>query len=104
MIIELIEKAEEIGWGTIAVVIAGVLMFIPTIVESWNKVLDALGLVKKKNLFRKQREKGLQQSMNISRSCKVESCQSKRSTTSNLSRSGITLPEGRMICMKNKLS
>ena len=57
MLIELIEKAENVGWGTIAVVIAGVFMFIPTIVESWNKVLDALGLVKKKNLFRKQREK-----------------------------------------------
>lgn len=57
MLIELIEKAENVGWGTIAVVIAGVFMFIPAIVESWNKVLDALGLVKKKNLFRKQREK-----------------------------------------------
>lgn len=57
MLIELIEKAENVGWGTIAVVIAGVFMFIPTIVENWNKVLDALGLVKKKNLFRKQREK-----------------------------------------------
>lgn len=57
MLIELIEKAENVGWGTIAVVIAGVFMFIPTIVEIWNKVLDALGLVKKKNLFRKQREK-----------------------------------------------
>lgn len=57
MLIELIEKAENVGWGTIAVVIAGVFMFIPTIAESWNKVLDALGLVKKKNLFRKQREK-----------------------------------------------
>ena len=57
MLIELIEKAENVGWGTIAVVIAGVFMFIPTIVESWNKVLDALWLVKKKNLFRKQREK-----------------------------------------------
>lgn len=57
MLIELIEKAENVGWGTIAVVIAGVFMFIPTIVEGWNKVLDALGLVKKKNLFRKQREK-----------------------------------------------
>lgn len=37
MLIELIEKAENVGWGTIAVVIAGVFMFIPTIVESWNK-------------------------------------------------------------------
>lgn len=57
MIIELIEKAEDIGWGTIAVVIAIAILFVPAAIESWNKFLDALGLVKKKNLFRKQREK-----------------------------------------------
>ena len=57
MIIELIEKAEDVGWGTIAVVIAIAILFVPAAIESWNKFLDALGLVKKKNLFRKQREK-----------------------------------------------
>lgn len=53
----LIEKAEEIGWGMIVLVIAIAILFVPLAVESWNKFLDALGLVKKKNLFRKQREK-----------------------------------------------
>ena len=53
----LIEKAEEIGWGMIVLVIAIAILFVPVAVESWNKFLDALGLVKKKNLFRKQREK-----------------------------------------------
>ena len=53
----LIEKAEEIGWGMIVLVIAIAILFVPVAVESWNKFLDALGLIKKKNLFRKQREK-----------------------------------------------
>lgn len=55
--LELIEKAEEIGWGMIVLVIAITILLVPVAVESWNKFLDALGLVKKKNLFRKQREK-----------------------------------------------
>lgn len=41
----------------IVLVIAIAILFVPVAVESWNKFLDALGLVKKKNLFRKQREK-----------------------------------------------
>lgn len=55
--LELIEKAGEIGWGMVVLVIVIAILFVPMAVESWNKFLDALGLVKKKNLFRKQREK-----------------------------------------------
>ena len=58
--LELIEKAEEIGWGMIVLVIAITILLVPVAVESWNKFLDALGLVKKKNLFQKLRKKEME--------------------------------------------
>lgn len=43
--LELIEKAEEIGWGMIVLVIAITILLVPVAVESWNKFLDERGVV-----------------------------------------------------------
>ena len=55
--LELIDRASAIGIGTIAVVIALAVLLIPNAIESWNRLLKSLGLVKTKNLQEAQREK-----------------------------------------------
>lgn len=55
--LELLDRASAIGWGTIIAVIALAILLIPLAVEGWNRFLKSLGLVKKKSLQEAQREK-----------------------------------------------
>ena len=55
--LELIDKAGAVGWGTVLVAIALVILLVPMAIESWNRLLKSLGLVKKKSLQEAQREK-----------------------------------------------
>lgn len=57
IMLESIDKAGAIGWGTIITVIALVIFLIPNAIEGWNRFLKSLGLVKKKSLQEAQREK-----------------------------------------------
>lgn len=55
--LELIDRASAIGWGTVLAVIALAILLVPVAVEGWNRLLKSLGLVKKKSLQEAQREK-----------------------------------------------
>lgn len=55
--LELIDRAGAVGWGTVLVAIALVILLVPMAIESWNRLLKSLGLVKKKSLQEAQREK-----------------------------------------------
>ena len=55
--LELLDRASAIGWGTVIAVIALAILLIPLAVEGWNRFLKSLGLVKKKSLQEAQREK-----------------------------------------------
>lgn len=55
--LELLDRASAIGWGTIIAVIALAILLIPLAVEGWNRFLKSLGLVKKKSLQEAQRER-----------------------------------------------
>ena len=55
--IDLIDRASAIGWGTIVSVIVLAILLIPLAIEGWNRMLKSLGLVKKKSLQEAQREK-----------------------------------------------
>ena len=55
--LDLIDKASAIGWGTVISVIVLAILLIPLAVEGWNRLLKSLGLVKKKTLQESQREK-----------------------------------------------
>ena len=55
--LELLDRASAIVWGTIIAVIALAILLIPLAVEGWNRFLKSLGLVKKKSLQEAQREK-----------------------------------------------
>ena len=55
--LELIDRASAIGWGTIIAVIVLAISLIPNAIEGWNRLLKSLGLVKKKSLQEAQREK-----------------------------------------------
>ena len=55
--LDLIDRASAIGWGTIVTVIALAILLIPLAIEGWNRMLKSLGLVKKKSLQEAQREK-----------------------------------------------
>ena len=55
--LELIDRADAVGWGTVLVAIALVILLVPMAIESWNRLLKSLGLVKKKSLQEAQREK-----------------------------------------------
>lgn len=55
--LESIDRASAIGWGTVIAVIALVIFLVPLAVESWNHFLKSLGLVKRKSLQEAQREK-----------------------------------------------
>ncbi len=54
--LDLIDRAGAIGWGTVLVVIA-LVMLVPIAIEGWNRFLKSLGLIQKKTLQEKQREK-----------------------------------------------
>ncbi len=55
--LELIDRAGAVGWGTVLVAIALVILLVPMAIEGWNRLLKSLGLVKKKSLQEAQREK-----------------------------------------------
>ena len=55
--LELIDRAGAVGWGTVLVAIALVILLVPIAIEGWNRLLKSLGLVKKKSLQEAQREK-----------------------------------------------
>lgn len=55
--LELIDRAGAVGWGTVLVAIALAILLVPMAIESWNRLLKSLGLVKKKSLQEAQREK-----------------------------------------------
>ena len=55
--LESIDRAGVIGWGTIITVIALAIFLIPNAIEGWNRFLKSLGLIKKKSLQEAQREK-----------------------------------------------
>lgn len=55
--LDLIDRAGAIGWGTVLVVIALVILLVPIAIEGWNRFLKSLGLIQKKTLQEKQREK-----------------------------------------------
>ena len=55
--LDLIDRASAIGWGTIISVIVLAILLIPMAVEGWNRLLKSLGLIKKKSLQEAQREK-----------------------------------------------
>ena len=55
--LELIDRAGAVGWGTVLVAIALVILLVPISIEGWNRLLKSLGLVKKKSLQEAQREK-----------------------------------------------
>ena len=55
--LELIDRAGAVGLGTVLVAIALVILLVPMAIESWNRLLKSLGLVKKKSLQEAQREK-----------------------------------------------
>ena len=55
--LELIDRAGAVGWGTVLVAIALVILLVPMAIESWNRLLKSLGLVKKRSLQEAQREK-----------------------------------------------
>ena len=55
--LELIDRAGAVGWGTVLVAIALVILLVPVAIENWNRFLERLGLVKKKSLQEAQREK-----------------------------------------------
>ena len=55
--LELLDRASAIGWGTIIAVIALAILLVPLAIEGWNRFLKSLGLVKKKSLQEAQREK-----------------------------------------------
>lgn len=55
--LELIDRAGAVGWGTVLVTIALVILLVPMAIEGWNRLLKSLGLVKKKSLQEAQREK-----------------------------------------------
>ncbi len=55
--LESIDRAGAIGWGTIITVIALAIFLIPNAIEGWNRFLKSIGLVKKKSLQEAQREK-----------------------------------------------
>ena len=55
--LELIDRAGAVGWGTVLAVIALVILLVPMAIEGWNRLLKSLGLVKKKSLQEAQREK-----------------------------------------------
>ena len=57
IMLESIDKAGAIGWGTIITVIALVIFLIPNAIEGWNRFLKSLGLVKRESLQEGQREK-----------------------------------------------
>ena len=57
IMLELIDRASAIGWGTIIAVIVLAISLIPNAIEGWNRLLKSLGLVKKKSLQEAQREK-----------------------------------------------
>ena len=46
--LELIDRAGAVGWGTVLVAIALVILLVRMAIESWNRLLKSLGLVKKK--------------------------------------------------------
>ena len=52
--LDLIDKASAIGWGTVISVIVLAILLIPLAVEGWNRLLKSLGLVKKKTLQESQ--------------------------------------------------
>ena len=55
--LELIDRAGAVGWGTVLVAIVLVILLVPMAIEGWNRLLKSLGLVKKKSLQEAQREK-----------------------------------------------
>lgn len=55
--LELIDRVGAVGWGTVLVAIALVILLVPMAIEGWNRLLKSLGLVKKKSLQEAQREK-----------------------------------------------
>lgn len=59
--LELIDRAGAVGWGTVLVAIALVILLVPMAIESWNRLLKSLGLVKKKSLQEAQREKEIEE-------------------------------------------
>ena len=59
--LDLIDRASAIGWGTIISVIVLAILLIPMAVEGWNRFLKSLGLVKKKSLQEAQREKEIEE-------------------------------------------
>lgn len=59
--LELIDRAGAVGWGTVLAVIVLVVLLIPMAIESWNRFLKSLGLVKKKSLQEAQREKEIEE-------------------------------------------
>lgn len=59
--LELIDRAGAVGWGTVLVAIALVILLVPIAIEGWNRLLKSLGLVKKKSLQEAQREKEIEE-------------------------------------------
>ena len=59
--LELIDRAGAVGWGTVLVAIALVILLVPMAIEGWNRLLKSLGLVKKKSLQEAQREKEIEE-------------------------------------------
>ena len=60
--LELIDRAGAVGWGTVLAVIVLVVLLIPMAIDSWNRFLNSLGLVKQKSLQEAQRAKAIDES------------------------------------------
>lgn len=59
--IEAFTSLKDIGWDVGVIVILLVISLIPTVVESWNKFLNSIGLVKRKSIDQKKHEDDLAQ-------------------------------------------
>ena len=59
--IEAFTNLKDIGGYIVVIVILLVISLIPTIVESWNKFLNSIGLVKRKSIDQKKHEDDLAQ-------------------------------------------
>lgn len=57
--VSILEKLNDIGPFTIVLVIALVVILIPLLVESWEKLLSALGLETKKSIKQKEKDEQL---------------------------------------------
>lgn len=59
--IEAFTRLNEIGGDVVIVVILLILMLVPQAIESWNKFLNSIGLVKRKSIDQKKHETDLKE-------------------------------------------